>query len=83
MRGPGGHAGRGLCSSCGGRAARDGTLDDYPRLTRPHGEVLAELRARRHGWPGASVAQLADAMGMTYAALEIAIRRARAAGELV
>jgi DNA-directed RNA polymerase specialized sigma24 family protein len=37
----------------------------------------------RRSWPGASVAQIADTIGMTYGALEIALRRARADGEPV
>lgn len=83
MRGPGGHAGRGLCSSCGAIAARDGTLDRWPRLTRERSEVISELLLVRRSWPTASVAQCADRLGMTYGALEIAIRRARADGEPV
>jgi len=83
VRGPGGHAGRGLCSTCGASARRDGTLDRYPRLTRERGEVVSQVLHVRSTWPNASVAQIADALGMTYGALEIALRRARADGEPV
>jgi DNA-directed RNA polymerase specialized sigma24 family protein len=60
-----------------------GQLDQYPRTTRSRREVVRQVVDLRTVEPGLSVAQLAGRLGMTYAALEIALRRARADGEPV
>ncbi len=75
------HAGRGLCSVCYAHAVGKGAREDYPPLTRRRSEVLedyAELRAQ-----GCELEEAAQRMRMSPAALDRALHRARAAGELV
>lgn len=45
------HAGRRLCTGCHDRAGRDGTLLDWPRVTRPGVELVAEAELLRVRWP--------------------------------
>lgn len=77
--GPGaGHSARGLCHNCWKQAKADGDLPDHPRTHRPMAEVISDfnvLRLRQM-----TVRKAADHMGMTYAALDRAISRARKAG---
>lgn len=81
LYGPGRHQGRGLCSSCGAWLRRVGGLEDYPRVTLTRTETLARYREALRSSPWASLAQLAAQVGMTRPALDMALRRARAAGE--
>jgi hypothetical protein len=82
VHGPGRHDGRGLCSSCRPVISQAGGLHQYPRTTRTRSEVLTAARDLRAVRPH-SIAELARELGMTYGAVEIALRRARADGELV
>lgn len=69
---------RRLCSSCYGTVLYDGTLADYPRVTRcrvDFAEDFKVLAAR-----GMSQEEIAAAMGYTVKSLERLACRARAAG---
>jgi hypothetical protein len=73
------HAGRGLCTPCWNRADADGTLIDYSRTTYTRDEVLdewVELRGQ-----GVTRRELAERLGMTWAAFERMWLRARAVGD--
>jgi hypothetical protein len=71
------HRARGLCGACYDRALLAGTLDDYPpaRLTRD--ELLTEYELLRLA--GVPPWQMPGRVGMTAAAFERGMLRARAA----
>lgn len=76
------HAGRGLCESCHDALYRAGLLEDFPRVTRPSAELVADaeiLRARNPEWW--TWAKVAAELGVTPAALERARRRVRHAAK--
>lgn len=71
---------RGLCHSCYNRAWRTGSLDMHPAAQRAQADFVADyelLRAEGH-----TRRQIADRLGMTYAAVTAAYGRAVAAGVL-
>lgn len=75
------HKGRGLCLPCYGAAKWDGSLDNYPRRLRPRDEVVEDWRWISDELPvGAShtkrIQIAAERLGMTFSALEVALRRA-------
>jgi transposase-like protein len=72
--------GRGLCRPCHRTVWRQGTLLDYPRLTRSRADVLADYLHLRED--GHSLRQIAERMGMQYGSLCRALQRARRAGAL-
>lgn len=81
------HRGRGLCGDCYSDCARSGTLLEWPRLTRPAVELLAdaELLRRRYD-PPMIWTEVADRLGVQVDSLLRARSRARArerAGQLV
>lgn len=62
------HMGRGLCTSCYGLHRRQGTLDQFDRLTRPRVDTFEEwLMLKRSG---ATRREAAQRMGMTLEALD-------------
>ena len=73
------HAGRGLCNACHKRADYHGRLADHPRSTWSRDEVLSEWELLRG--EGHTRVQAAERLGMTPAAFERALQRARAAGD--
>lgn len=73
------HAGRGLCPTCWSRAARRGVLADFPTVTYTRDELLEEWAALRVRGLGRSEA--AGRLGVSRAAFERALYRARAAGD--
>ena len=74
------HWGRGLCLPCGDRAHRAGRLAEFPAINRRLPDVLDDLAIWARRRPDASLRELAELMGMTYAALDRARWRARARG---
>lgn len=75
------HSGRGLCGSCWHRHDRNGTLENFPRVTRDRAEILEDWAfLSREGYTRAEAARR---MGITKKCLEKAIERARRAGEQV
>jgi hypothetical protein len=73
------HEGRGLCTPCYERANYRGRLADHPRRTWSRDDVMTEWDLLRRD--GHTRAQAAERLGMTWAALDRAIWRARAAGD--
>lgn len=71
------HAGRGRCRPCRDRAKRSGVLAEHPTKRDAFLEEWAVLRVG-----GATREVAAERMGMTFAAFERALFRARAAGDL-
>jgi hypothetical protein len=77
-RPPGTHAtsARGLCHRCYTYAEDTGTLELYPRLTRRQADVLDDwTQLRRRGYTKREAAKF---VGMTFAAFDRAVCRARA-----
>lgn len=77
--GVGRSGGRGLCQNCHAWARYHDRLLDYPRSTRSRDDLLEDyvmLRREGYDWP-----LCAERLGMTYAAFERAIHRARDAGD--
>lgn len=66
--------GRNLCSGCYQRAAKDGTLQDYPRVNRLLEDVLDDWETLRRSH---TKAQAAVRVGMTLIAFERALIRGR------
>lgn len=73
------HAGRGLCTPCHRRAKRTDRLADFERSLRTRDELLDEWDRLRTD--GVGRAQAAQRMGMTPAAFERHLYRARAVGD--
>lgn len=73
------HGGRGLCVSCYGDKRYNGRLADHPRATWTRDELLDEWELLRG--EGTTRLQAAERLGMTPAAFERALQRARAAGD--
>lgn len=76
-----GHArgGRGLCRRCWNRHNFNHTLDQFPRSTWQRDELLEEWVFLRD--TGCDVEAAAERVGMTRAALERALHRAKARGD--
>jgi hypothetical protein len=74
------HYARGLCSTCGPRERRAGTLVDWPRLIRLGVDVLEDLEVWRARLPDEPLRVIAQQMGMSYAALDQVLVRARRRG---
>lgn len=72
---PGG--GRRLCEACRCRHQRAGTLIEFPRVTTSWDEIAGDLELLRERYPRATVRELAQHLGMSYAALDQALYRAR------
>ncbi len=69
---------RGLCNRCCYRSRLDGTLADYPRKTWARADLLDTYRTLRARLPrDATRAQIAAQIGVTVAALDQALHRAR------
>jgi len=68
-----------LCETCYGRERRAGRLDEHPRRTWSRDDLLEEW-SFLHG-QGYTRKQAADRLGISPAALDRAIWRARAAGD--
>lgn len=75
------HAGRHLCQWCHKEARRNGTLLDYPRVTRSTVDLLEDVEVLLHRTD--DLAEMAQLLGMKYDSLYQALRRARAAGAAV
>ena len=71
------HDARGLCTQCYRAKHKAGGLDEFPPVTRGNAEVIEEWEWLRDA--GYTREQAAMRMGMTFAALDRAIYRARAA----
>lgn len=71
---------RGICVPCHKAATANGTLDNYPRVTRTITEVAAEYELLVRRWPTMTNRELAAHVGMTRDAFTQAITRARRAG---
>lgn len=68
--------GRGLCKNkCYNYHRQRGTLDNYPRSTWKHEDLMAELAICRER--GLTVREAAEKIGVTLSALRKAIDRAR------
>lgn len=63
---------RGLCNTCYKRHRDAGTIDQFPRLTKPRDELLSEVR---HLMPG-STFEIAERLGVTRGAIARAAWRA-------
>lgn len=75
------HCARQMCSGCYSDAKRTGEIINYPRTTKSRADVLEDWGiCRRRNMGKREAAQI---MGMTYGALDQALRRARLAGEQV
>jgi hypothetical protein len=74
------HRGRRLCGRCWSGRVRAGTLNQVERITWPRGALLDEYRMLSS--QGHSVAQVAERLGVRYAALDRALCRAVKAGAL-
>lgn len=66
---------RGLCAACYDWVTRHGCVDDYARVTWPSDELLAEWDLLRRD--GHTMRQAAERLGVSYAALDKAIQRAK------
>lgn len=74
------HRGRGLCSTCHNYVLSRGQLSDYPPVVkRPRDDLLDDYVLLRS--EGLSWRQCAERLGMSYAAFQRAMLRARAAGD--
>jgi hypothetical protein len=68
-----------MCGACYRRAWLDGTLIDHPTAVRPADLLLEDyVQLRREGY---TVRQIADRLGMTFAAVDRALHRARRRGD--
>lgn len=67
------HCARELCETCYSAASDAGLLDEHPRTTRVDSETLDAWRSLRA--LGATRADAARVLGMTYSALSKAISR--------
>jgi len=73
------HRGRGLCNFCHEGARRRGELVDHERLNRTRDEFLDEWQTLCS--EGHTLRQIAERLGMTVAAVDQALNRARTAGD--
>lgn len=71
-------AGRGLCHTCWCAAKVNGTLDQFPRLTRSRDELLSEWEFMRGM---VSFDDFSKVMGVTLAAWKCAYSRGEKAGD--
>lgn len=71
-----------LCYGCHKLSSCDGTLIDYPRRHRRREDVVQDYREIRARYRTKKITkvQIAELMGMTYAALDRALCRARKDG---
>lgn len=67
--------GRNLCSTCRGKAFRDGTLLNFPRVNRPLSEVLEDWETLK--LRGMSMRQASEFMGYAPYTLSRLVYRAR------
>lgn len=73
--------GRGLCSVCYAKARRSDALLDVPRRLRSRDEVAEEWQHMGGPVGGVTLGEFAAQMGMSVRAVELALQRARAAGD--
>ena len=71
------HFGRGLCKACHDRHSRLGTLDRFPPTNWPADDLARDAEILRQRDPALTWPQVADRLGVSFAALDQARVRVR------
>ena len=69
------HKGRGLCSACYGVQRRAGSLERFPRSTKPWAQTFQEFQELRPS--GMTRREIAKTLGITITALDKAKKKGR------